>query len=432
MAKLPLEGIRVLDICVVWAATYANQLLADYGAEVIKVESLQHWPSATRGIMARPPAKEFMRGMGVLGRGYPDEEAGARPWNRAAFHNINARNKLSCTMDLTRPKGLEMFKRLIEKSDVFVENNAYGYMDKLGVGYSVVSQWNPKIIMLSAPSYGNSGPYRDFVGLGNQIQSLAGYNWLRGYPDSFPKTSTTTTWLDPISGASMVFAVVMALRYRKKTGKGQFIDFAQSENLICTYGEAIVDYTMNGRVRQTIGNRHMSAAPHNCYRCWGGDEWINITVFNDEQWQGLCRAMGNPEWSKDEKFADVLGRHNNQDELDRNIEEWTRGLEKYWVFHRLQREGVPAGPITNSRDCYRDPQLLERGFFEEAYQEECGTHLYPGMAFKLSETPGRIRKGPCRLGEDNEYVYKTLLGVSDEEYAELEKEEHIGMDYIGI
>ena len=431
MAKLPLEGIRVIDICVVWAGPYADQLLADYGAEVIKVESIQRFPAATRGILARPP-KELLSGMGPLGRGYPDMEPGERPWNRAAFHNVNARNKLSCTMDLTRPKGLEMFKKLIQKSDVFLENNACGYMDKLGVGYPVVSQWNPNLIMLSAPGYGVSGPHKNYVGFGNAIQAKCGYNWLRGYPDSFPGTTSITTWLDPISGAAILFAIVMALRYRKQTGKGQFIEFAQAENLMCTYGEALVDYTMNGRVRQTLGNHHTSAAPHNAYRCTGTDDWIAITVFNDEQWQKLCRAMGEPAWCKDEKFTDSLSRYKNQDELDRNIEAWTSGLDKYWLFHHLQRAGVPAGPLMNERDTFMDPHVRDRKFFEEAYQAECGTHLYPGMAFKMSETPGRIRKGPCRLGEDNEYVYKTILGASDEEYAELEKEEHIGMDYIGL
>ncbi|MDY6893577.1 MAG: CoA transferase, partial [Chloroflexota bacterium] len=160
------------------------------------------------------------------------------------------------------------------------------------------------------------------------------------------------------------------------------------------------------------------------------DQWVIITVFSDEEWEGLCQAMGNPEWTKDEKFADALSRFKNQDEMDKNIEQWTSKLDKYDVFHMLQKEGVPAGPAMDEKDAYSDPHLKERGFFEECGSPDLGTHLYPGMTFKMSKTQGSIRKPPIRLGEDNEYVYKTLLGVSDKDYAWYEEEKHIGMDFI--
>ncbi|MDY6892626.1 MAG: CoA transferase, partial [Chloroflexota bacterium] len=354
MAKLPLEGVRIVTIHVVWALPYAAQILADYGAEVIWVESLQHYPPTTRGIMPRLP-KELAVTMGGIGRSFPDLDPGERPWNRMAAFNVHMRNKYSCTMDLTRPKGLEMFKRLISTADVFVENNAVGRMPKLGITYESLKEVKEDIIMLSAPGYGNTGPYSNYVGFGFNIECVSGFSWLRGYPEDAPATNGTTLWMDATSGSTIPFAVMCALQYREKTGRGQFIEFPQSENLIQRYGEAIMDYTANGRVQGTKGNRHTSAAPNNVYPCkpesrkirsdyfapddFADDQWVSITVFNDEQWQGLCQAMGNPEWTRDEKFADTVSRYNNQVEIDKHIAEWTSSQDKYDVFHRLQKAG---------------------------------------------------------------------------------------------
>lgn len=438
MAKLALEGIRVVDLTVVYAGPYATQLLADFGAEVIRVESQQHIAPITRGMMPRPP-KDRVPVMGPLTGGYPDFDPGPRPWNRAAMFNAHARNKLSMTVDLTHPEGMEMLRRLVMVSDMLIENNAYGRMQKLGITYSVLKEWKPDIIMLSAPSYGNSGPYRDYTGIGANILAVAGYDWLRGYPDIAPEGTTASVWLDPVSGATIALAAIMALYHRNKTGRGQFIDFAQAENMMNHYGEALLDYSANGNIQRTLGNRHPTAI-QGCYRCRGIERWVNITIHNDEEWQSFCRAIGNPDWAKAEKFSDVLSRYQNHDELDKRIEEWTIQHDHYEVFHLLQREGVPAGPATDERDTYNDPHLKERRFFAEITHPETGpppdygpkTHLYPGMAWKMSKTPGNIRKPPCCLGEDNEYVYKHILKVSDEEYDELVREQHIGGDYLGV
>jgi crotonobetainyl-CoA:carnitine CoA-transferase CaiB-like acyl-CoA transferase len=235
--------------------------------------------------------------------------------------------------------------------------------------------------------------------------------------------------IDECAGANAAAAVLMALHWRNRTGKGMYIDMAQSESGIPYLSQALMDCVMNGRVQERMGNRSPYGV-QGCYRCRGDDRWINISIFNDEQWQGLCRAMGNPEWTREERFSDQLSRMKNHDALDKLLGDWTQQHDDYALMHLLQREGVPAGPVINERDAYNDPHLKERDFFHEADQEDCGRHSYPGPAWKMSKTPNRLRRGPVQLGQDNEYVYKKVIGVSDEEYAKLETAGHIGMDYV--
>jgi crotonobetainyl-CoA:carnitine CoA-transferase CaiB-like acyl-CoA transferase len=431
MAKLPLEGIRVVDITVIYAGPFATMNLADWGAEVIRVESIKHFQVLTRGGIARPPQEIVSNPVRTGGLAtYCKRDVSFRPWNRWTLFNAHARNKLSCTMDLTQPKGKELFKSLIKISDVFLESNAPHVTENLGLTYDVLKEVNPKLIMLSMPGFGSHGPYKYYRSLGVHQECFIGHTFLRGYPDSDPSTTSTLYHADEAAGATAALAVLMALHYRNRTGKGQFIDMAQAEATMPHLGEAIMDYTMNKRVQTSSGNRLPGAAPCGCYRCQGEDRWINITVTSDKEWQGLCRALGNPEWTKDEKFSDSLSRNKNQDELDEHIEEWTIKHNHYDLMHLLQREGVPAGPVIFEDDAYTDPHLKERDFFEELTHEECGTHLYPGLSWRMSKTPNKLRLPPVRLGEYNEYVYKQLLKISDEEYKELEREGHIGMDYL--
>jgi len=435
MEQKLLEGIRVIDMGVAWSVPWAGKLFADLGAEVIKVESTQHWYVYVRGPFAKA-TKENIKIMGTMGRGYVDEDPGPRPWNRMAS-NVIFSNKFAMTIDLTKPRGVEMFKRLIKVSDVLMENNAVGRMEQLGLSYEELKEVNPKLIYISAPLYGCSGPYSKDLGYGNNAESMAGLALRRGYRDRPPTDTGFTFWMDDSSARGMIFAALAALHHRNKTGKGQFIEISQFENLIGRLGESIMDYTMNGRVEERLGNRDPRAAPCGCYRCKGEDRWANITVFTDQEWQGFCRALGDPSWTKEERFSNPLSRLENQDELDKYVEEWTLKHDNYEVMEILQKEGVPAGPVTDERDIFNDPHIKTRGFLEMVNHPEAGpapdygpgSHLYVGVAWKLSKTPGRIYKHAARLGEDNEYVYKQLIGVSDEEYAELEKEGHIGMDY---
>jgi len=431
MAKLPLEGIRVVDITVIWAGPFATVNLADWGAEVIRVESIRHWQVATRGAMARPPQELVSNPVRTGGWvTYCNRDVSFRPWNRFAQFNPHGRNKLGCTMDLTQAKGKKLFKKLIQMSDVFLESNAPHAMENLDLTYDVLKEVNPKLIMLSMPGFGHYGPYKYYRSLGAHQEDFIGHTFLRGYPDADPLSTSTLFHADEAAGATAAFAVLLALHYRNRTGKGQFIDMAQAEATMPHLGEAIMDYTMNKRVQTPSGNRLPGAAPCGCYRCRGEDRWINITVTSDEEWEGLCHALGDPQWTRDERFSDSLSRDKHQDELDKLIEDWTIGQNHYDAMYLLQSQGVPAGPIIFEDDAYTDPHLKERRFFEELTHEDCGTHLYPGLGWRMSKTPNHLRLPPVRLGEHNEYVYKQLLKVSDEEYTELEKEGHIGMDYV--
>jgi len=284
--------------------------------------------------------------------------------------------------------------------------------------------------MVSLPGFGMSGPYKYYQGFGANVEAVCGLTLLRGYRDLDPTTTSSTFHMDAASGITATFAILSALHFRNRTGKGQFIDFSQAENMIPHIGETILDYTMNGRVQTTLGNRHPSMAPHGCYPCKGEDKWVTIAVASDEEWKGFCRVMGNPPWTQDERFSNILSRWRHQDELDRLISEWTKEQDSYEVMELLQKEGVAAGPVLDDADAYADPHIFARGFFEPIQHREAGTHIYPGIMWKMPKTPGTIRSAPPCLGEHNDYVYKEVLKMSDEEIARLKEEEHIGDTYL--
>ena len=427
MPKLPLQGIRVLEFGVVWAGPYCAAFLAGMGAEVIKIESIKKFIPMTRGQIPRPTGED-LRNLPTSVGATPDRIPGKRPWNRIPLFNAHASNKLGMTVDLLQPKGKKALTDLIAISDVIVENNPTETMEKLGISYEQIRETNPGLIMCRMPAYANEGPYQNHRSFGFHIEGVVGHTLLRGYSDMDPSGVTSVLMGDAASGTQGAFAVLSALHHRRRTGKGQLIELSQAENLIPFMGEAFMDYTMNGRNQSTLGNRH-PVAIQGCYPCLGKDRWVTITIAGDDDWRGLCQAMGDPEWSQESGFRDPIVRYERHDEIDEQISQWTRSLEPQQVMRLLQEKGVAAGPVMDQRDAYADPHLNERGAFEEAYQEDTGRHLYPGAPYKMSETPSKIRRGPVRLGEDNKYVYQELLGYSAEEYAVLEEEGHIGMDY---
>ncbi len=427
MAQLPLEGLRVLEITVVWAGPYCGSFLADLGAEVIRVESTKTFVPLTRGA-APHPSQEIIDNLPLYSGGVPDRIPGERPFNRSPMFNSHARNKLSMTVNLLDPGGREVFDRLVAISDVLVENNPTETMEKLGISYESLKAIKDDIIMLRMPAYGSTGPYRNFRAHGVHIEGVVGHTMLRGYEDTDPSHNTTVLMSDAAAGAQGAFAVLAALRHRKRTGEGQLVELGQAENVFPFLGEYFMDFQMNGRTHGPMGNHHPIAL-QNCYPCAGENRWVVITIYDQDQWLALCDTINAPELGSDTELFDPFARHSRQNEIDHCIAAWTRTQTPESAMYTLQRRGIPAGAVMNQADAFADQHIQSREFFREAYQEDCGTHLYPGPLYKMLETPLGIRRGPVMFGQDNDYVYRELLGYSAEEYAALEAAGHIGTDY---
>lgn len=425
--SLPLEGIRIIDLTMVWAGPFATKLLADMGAEVIKIEA--------------PRNMDLTRNLGIdtfmLRPSSPQE----RPYNKSAYFNEYNRNKLGVVLDLAHPKGRQIFLRLVHTGDVVIENYRPDVMEKLELSYQRLRQVKPDIIMVSMPGYAKKGAESNLVGYGPNIEQMAGLATLNGYVDG-PPQKTGISYGDPVAGAVAAAAVIAALIYRRRSGKGQYVEVSQRDALIAVIGEAIMEWGMNQRLMPRTGNRHPWMAPHGCYPCQplpeergrplallmsagrqkATDRWIAIAVGNDEEWAALCQAMGRPELIDDPRFADSLSRWRHQDELDGIIAAWTAQHEEYELFHLLQSKGVPSGPLLSPLALAGDPHLKERGFLKAVQHPEMGANTVSGPTWRFAEAPVRIRRpAPC-FGEHNRYLLHDLLGLSEEEIAQLRED----------
>ncbi|MFA5375397.1 MAG: CoA transferase [Dehalococcoidia bacterium] len=412
-ARRALAGVRIIDLSQVFAGPYATKLLADMGAEVIRVECAAR--SGRGGSLPR------MRPGGDFGASFPDGDTGEHSYNRFAYYNEVNRNKYAITIDLSKSHGASTFKRLVSISDVVVENFSPRVMRNFGLDYAALRETNPQIIMISISGYGQDGPYRDHVSYGEGIEAMSGMSKLTAYDEDTP-LKPGIAYADATAGLHAAFAIMAALRYRHIKGVGQYIDLSMRETLTPLFGEAIMDYAMNRRIPEPMGNRHAQMAPHGCYRTKGDDRWIVIAVSCDEEWRTLCQVMDNQQWSRDERFVDLAGRLAHQDELDRMIEKWTIGYDHIELANILQSHGIKAGAVLDAADLVNDPHLKERRFFEEIEHPEAGKHIMPGISWKMSRTPGRIESpAPC-FSEHNQYVFGKLLGMSDEEIEKLAQE----------
>lgn len=439
MATLPLEGVRILAQAIVWSAPYATMILADMGAEILEIEHIHKIPWTRSMGLGR--AVPMALPLTAFRAHFPEEMAGEHWWDRNATFNYSKRNCRSFTINWEKPKGMELFLRLVKISDIVLENNAADVWAKLGITYDRLKEVNPQIIFLSMPGFGNTGPYRHFKGFGANMEAVSGHTWLRSYRDLDLTKLQGIYQGDPAAGAHAAFAVMAALHYRKRTGKGQFIDLSQMESVAQHLAHGFMDYSLNRRDQEPWANLDPSMAPHNVYPCAGEDYWVAIAVEDDEQFAALCRVMGRAELAQDERYADAVSRYRNQGELDKIIAQWTKDKGHYEVMHLLQGEGVPAVAVLKqtemvTRDKVGDPHLRERGYFEWVThphtgptidgKDTPGTHLYPGPLAKLSKTPLSIRTPAPPLGQDNDYVYKQLLGLSDAEYEALLVEDITG------
>ena len=427
-ARLPLEGVRVLDLTVVWAGPSCTMHLADLGAEVIRVDNAWVFPPATRGDQPRPP-QDLLVDLGPLAGGYPNLDVSGRPWNKHSMWSAQARNKLSCTLDIRKEEGREAFFRLVEQSDVFVENNSVDTLTKLGIGWDELRVRNPRLICVRMPPMGVGGPYSSYVGFGASFEALCGLTRLRGYLDDDPTTTSAAFHMDPTTGAAGTFAVLCALRRREQTGVGMLVEFSQGENMMHHIGEYLIDAARTGRTHGPGGNRHISRAPQGCYRCVGNDRWVVLSVGDDAQWRSLCQLMGRPDLGGDARLGTLRGRLDHHALIDEAVSAWTAGLDRWEVFARCQARHIPAGPVLDEADTYLDPHLLDRGFFRDQGSEDVGRWQFPGHQWSWTGPP--MRWEPiCRLGADNDYVLRTVAGLTDDEYADLDARGHLSLDYL--
>lgn len=390
-----LEGYRVVDFTRHQAGPVCTVLLADMGMEIIKVESGIR-RDAQRMLPAQPP-------------GYEQGDCGS------SFAVYN-RGKKSISLDVSRPKGLELVKELIRTSDVLVENFATGVMERLGLDYENIRGVKPDIIMASLSGFGESGPYKDYVAFAKPIQAYAGLIDITGNVDG-PPGEPGAALGDNFLGTYAAFAILSALFHREQTGEGQFIDASMAESIICSLPEAVMEYTMNGSLTARNGNRDNMMAPHNVYQCQGGeDSWVAIAVAGDDEWKALLEVI--------EKPGLELSRFDNEDEVDIIIQEWTLKHTRQDVTERMQNAGVSAFSVMDTGDLLDDPHLKERNYFVDIDQPGVAEWVF-SPNWKMSGTPVGIQGPPPIEGQDNEYVYGSILGLDEDEITRLVKEKII-------
>jgi benzylsuccinate CoA-transferase BbsF subunit len=395
-----LDDLRVIEFTAGMAGPWIGRFMAHCGAEVIKVESKAR-PDVTRQYVP-PWAPE--RGI----------EPQLSPW----LTDWNA-GKRSVAIDLTNPEGMALARRLVGIADVVVENYTPGVLEKLGLGYAELARVKPDLVFFSTSGFGDSGPSRSYVSWGPNIEAAAGLATLSGFPERVC-TMTHYAYPDSLSGLHGLFAVLCALDHRRRTGEGQYVNLAQVEATISVIGDVMMEALAKGEAPRRRGNRTEEAAPHGCYRCLGDDRWCAIAVSSDAEWEAFCHALGEPGWIRDPRFASLGVRHENEVELDRLVEAWTRTRDPYDVMAVLQKAGVPAGVVQTTEDRFRrDPQLAARGFFEEIPHFAKGTVVADGIPLGLTATPGRTLTAGAAQGQDNDYVFGELLALAPDEVARL-------------
>jgi crotonobetainyl-CoA:carnitine CoA-transferase CaiB-like acyl-CoA transferase len=427
--RLPLAGIRVLDLTVVWAGPLCTTLLGDLGAEVIRLDNPNLFPTATRGAVPRPrPGHEADFGQ-FWGR-YPNGEGGERPWNRVAAFACHSRNKLGATLDLRTELGRATFLELVDTADVLVENNSIRVLPSLNLGWDVLHARNPRLITVRMPSLGVTGPYADYIGFGAHMEALCGLSSLRGYQDLDPTSLDTTYYMDPASGVGAAFATLCALRRRSTTGLGELVEFAQAENLMNYIGEYLVDASLTGEPHQCHGNRHPHRAPQGVYPCRAeaGESWLAISVADDDQWSDLVQIMGSPDWAADPALAGEDARRAHHDRIDQLIAGWSQTMSAQDAADRCRRRGIAAAPLLDERDLYADPHLNARSWFRVNGCEDVPDVAFPGHQWRWDGPPMRWDRLNM-MGGDNEYVYRELLGKGDLAMEALADEDHLADGY---
>jgi crotonobetainyl-CoA:carnitine CoA-transferase CaiB-like acyl-CoA transferase len=395
MSQGVLSGLRILDFTRVLAGPCATRILADFGAEVIKIQS-----------------KKTAKGAESNLTGYFNH------WNR---------NKRSVTVDMSYPEAKEIVLKLTKMSDVVIENFSPRVMSNWGLNYERLKEVRPNLIMVSMSGMGQTGPWKDFVAFGPTLQALSGLTYLTSFTQDSP-IGIGYAYADLIAGLYGAFAILAALEHRDRTGQGQYIDLSEYEAICTLMGTALLDAYIHNKDVLPNGNRSndIPAAPHGCYQCVGLDRWCVIAVFNEEEWQNLCKALGDPYWAKEEKFSTLLKRKENEEELDELLTQWTSQHTPEQVVNLLQEASVPAGVVQNAEELARDPQLLARDFFIPLGHPILGRTISDRSPIRFDDDPTVDWKAGPVLGEDNRYVFIELLGLTEVEFSSLIEKGVIG------
>lgn len=399
--NLPLQGVRVVDFGWIIAGPFCTKILAALGAEVLKIEG-------------RPRPDTMRRWPPFLN----DQDGGLE--HSATFNNLNV-GKSGLCINVRHPKGVELVMQLVAASDVVIENFSVGTMDRFGLGYETLRQSRPDIIMISLSSQGATGPHRGYVSYGPVIQALSGLTSLGGYSDGEP-VGVGGAVADYIAGLQAAVAVVAALNYRRRTGKGQFVDLSQFEATASILGPAILSAAVNGPAQYRNGNAVPYAAPHGVYPCMGEERWVAIAVRSDAEWKGLCQCMGRPQLVGEPRFSTLARRLSHREELDDFIAPWTRTQDREALVARLQASGIPSAPVNDARDLFEtDPQFRKRRFYQ--------TVDHPSGQFCVETVPIRLTNAAVRpptpaptLGQHTAAVLQGILGMAEAEIAALADE----------
>ncbi len=415
MRQLPLSQIRVLDLSRVFAMPYVGAYLADLGADVIKVD--------THHI----PFMDTSRASGFTGGPFPNNQPGEFYWEQGGtFHTLN-RGKRSLTLDLRSDAAQAIIRDLVRVSDVVLENFTPRVMARFGLNYANLRSVKPDLIMVSNTGYGHTGPWSNFGAMASSLEPTHGTGAFMGYlaegpdgsraPEDAPK-KMGNSYTDFLATWTALTAIMAALFHRARSGRGTWVDLAMYQVGASFVGEGLLDYAYNGRRTRRMGNRHQSMAPHGCYPCAGKDEWVTLAVRDDVDWQAFRDVVvwDCPEIA-DEKFGQTLGRLAHQDELDRIVTGWTSSRGQYQLMEQLQSVGVPAGPVLNARGLLADPHFRSRSFFEAVEHPAVtglGRREYIGRGWKMSANDLGMQSPAPLLGQDNDYLLREVLGLSDQ------------------
>jgi crotonobetainyl-CoA:carnitine CoA-transferase CaiB-like acyl-CoA transferase len=402
---LPLAGIRVIDTSSVFAMPYTAGIMADLGAEVIKIEALQRLDQ-TRG-----------SAWGL----WPDNDPGERPWDRGgAFCTLN-RGKRSLVLDLSKEEGRAIFRDLVRASDIVIENYTARVMRGWELDYAKLSAIRPDIIHVSNTGYGHNSPWESYPVQGTSLEPMTGICHFSGYIGDRP-WKIAQSYPDFLAMWHALFCIMSALRHRALTGQGQWIDVGMYQVSVSCLGEAMLDYAANGRLGARIGNRDHTGAVQGCYQCLGDERWLTVTARDDEEWRRLRDLAGTTAWDGTAPPATLAEAYARHDEVDAALSAWAAQREREEAVESLRAVGLPAGPVEDARDLLLDPHLQSRGFYQMVEHDPVsgvGRRPVIGQPWKLSKTPVSIRRPAPPLGEANAFILEDLLGLPAERFARL-------------